>query len=134
MSFTSLLRQRADVERTRYHVSVNTFGEAAAPSALVVFDNVSCRLSQPILRTGAGNAERQLDSHRLIEHTHVCFMGRDMIEHLQERRSRIKGKDRLLIEGKTYEVQKVIVRSGQNKVHHVELPVQQIDREQDEDV
>ncbi len=134
MSFTSLLKQRADVERVRYHVSVNTFGEALAPSAFVVFDNIKCRLSEPILRTGAGNAERQLDSHRLIEHTHVCFMGRDMIESLQEERSRIKGKDRLIIEGKTYEVQKTMVRSGHNIAHHVEIPVQQLDREQDEDV
>jgi len=134
MSYRSLLRQTADVIRLRYHSEVNTFGEADAPSAFVVFDNVKCRLSQPILRTGAGNAERQDDSHRAIEHTHICYMGSEMLELLQLDSSKVKGKDRLLIEGKIYEIEKVMSRARHRSMHHLELAIQQIEREQDEDI
>jgi len=44
MSFQSLLRQRADVHRIRYNLSVDTFGQALNPSAFVVFDNILVNL------------------------------------------------------------------------------------------
>jgi len=134
MSYSSLLRQRADVIRLRYNSEVDEFGQASAPSAIVVFDDVPCRLSQPILRTGAGNAERQDDSHRAIEHTHICYMKSNMLELLQQNASKVKGKDRLFIEGKIYEIEKIMPRAAHSTPHHLELAIQQIEREQDEDV
>lgn len=131
MSFRSLLRQRAEVIRPRPHPTVDTFGQASAPSAIVVFDDIPCRLSQPILRTGAGNAERQDDSHRMMERTFVCYMDRRVLD---GNRSKIKSKDRLVIDGATYEVEKIMPRSRHTQTHHLEVAVQEIVREEEEDI
>lgn len=128
MSFQSLLRQRADVHRIRYNASVDSFGQAKTPESFVVFDNIPCRLSQPVLRTGAGNAERQDDAHRFTERTFVCYMGEQM---LSGNISKIKSKDRLVIDGFSYEIEKVMVRSVHSVTHHLELAVQEIDREEE---
>lgn len=131
MSFRSLLRQRAEVTRPRPHSSVDTFGQADAPSAIVIFDDIPCRLSQPILRTGAGNAERQDDSHRMMERTFICYMDTRVLD---GNRSKIKSKDRLVIDGTTYEIEKVMPRAKHTKTHHLEIAVQEIVREEEEDV
>ena len=130
MSFTSLLRHKADVHRIRYNTSTDTFGQAQSPSAFVVFDDVPCRLSQPVLRTGAGNAERDDPNHRMMERTWVCYMDEDM---LIGNTSKIKGKDRLVIDGRSYEVEKVMVRSNHTETHHLELALQEMNREEEED-
>jgi len=134
MSFQSLLRQRADVHRIRYNLSVDTFGQALNPSAFVVFDNIPCRLSQPILRTGAGNAERQDDAHRFQERTFICYMGPEMIDIFERDDSFIKGKDRIVIDGRSFEIEKVMERADHASMHHLEIAVQEIFREQEEDV
>ena len=133
MSFESLLFQVADVHRIRYNLSTDTFGQGENISSFVVFDQIPCRLSQPILRTGAGNAERQDDAHRMQERTRICFMeGFRTID--GNNRSRIFGKDRLVIEGSSYEIEKVMVRSGHAETHHLEIAFLEIVREQEEDV
>jgi len=45
--------------------------------------------------------------------------------------SKIKNKDRLVIDGFSYEIEKVMVRSGHSATHHLELAIQEINREQE---
>lgn len=134
MSFPNLLRQRADVHRLRYNLSVDTFGQALNPSSYVVFDNIPCRLSQPVLRTGAGNAERDDEAHRLQERTFVCYMGPEMLDIFERDDSFIKSKDRLVIDGRSFEIEKVMPRADFASMHHLEIAVQEIFREQEEDI
>lgn len=130
MSFRNLLKQRADVHRIRYNVSIDDFGQAFDPSDITIFSNIPCRLSQRIIRTGAGVAEREDEVRRFIERNFVCFMGLSMIS---GNISIIKGDHRLVIDAESYEIEDIFVRSRQSKVHHLELALQKIEPEVETD-